>query len=143
MVRYLSRYTRKIALSESRLIALSNETVTFRYKDYRDHKNKQQTLKGVEFVRHFLQHVLPLGLMRIRHYGWLSNASGKKKLAQVRKAIYHHDHAKNNRPSKRRVDPTSHLKKRFEGIDCPCCKKSMMKIIRILLPLKMTVQGFT
>ena len=67
VVRYLSRYTCKIALSESRLINLNEHTVSFRYQDYRDDQKKVMTLEGVEFIRRFLQHVLPHGFMRIRH----------------------------------------------------------------------------
>jgi len=142
VVRYLARYTRKIALSESRLLAMDKETVTFKYKDYRDHQNKQYTLKGVEFIRRYLQHVFPLGFMRIRHYGWLSNSSRKKQLAHVRKAIDDHaiQHQHVLKPLKY---PCFKVKKRFEGMHCPCCKKAIMNIIQTLLPPKMIGQGFT
>ena len=87
VVRYLSRYTRKIAMSESRLVAIDEGNVTFRYQDYRDAQHKVMTLTGAEFLRRFLQHVLPHGFMRIRHFGWLANACRKKKLPEVRQAI--------------------------------------------------------
>jgi hypothetical protein len=142
VVRYLARYTRKIAISESRLLAMDKKTVTFQYKDYRDHQNKQHILKGEEFVRRYLQHVFPLGFMRIRHYGWLSNSSRKKQLANVRKAI--DDYASQNQHA---LQPLKYhgvkVIKRFDGIHCPHCKKAMMNIVQTLLPLKTIRQGFT
>jgi len=73
VVRYLSRYTHKIAISDSRIKAIQGSQVTFAYKDSRDNKRKIMSLDGIEFIRRFLLHVLPQGLMRIRHYGLLSN----------------------------------------------------------------------
>ncbi|MCB1639718.1 MAG: IS91 family transposase, partial [Thiothrix sp.] len=87
VVQYLARYTRKIALSESRLLDITAETVSFRYQDYRDDQRKVMTLTGPEFLRCFLQHVLPDGFMRIRHFGWLANACRGSRLPQVRQAI--------------------------------------------------------
>lgn len=129
VVKYLSRYTRKIAISESRLLDMDDETVRFRYQDYRDGKQKVMALAGVEFLRRFLQHVLPHGFMRIRHFGWLANACRRKKLSKVRQAIadYHHHliAAKVDLPT----EPASG----FEGIPCHCCKAGVMRI-RYLLP---------
>ena len=76
---YLSRYTHRVAISNSRLIAADATGVTFRYKDYRIEgpgRYKTMTLKPDEFIRRFLIHVLPKGFHRIRHYGLL--ASGTK-----------------------------------------------------------------
>jgi len=87
IVRYLGRYTRKIAISESRIRTVSEHHVTFDYKDYRDNKDKQMRLDGAEFLRRFLLHVLPQGFMRIRHYGFLSNRSRKQKLAIIRQCL--------------------------------------------------------
>jgi len=62
--------------------------VTFRYKDYRDHdRHKTLTLAGEEFVRRFLLHVLPKGLMRIRHFGFLANRTREEKLERIRRAL--------------------------------------------------------
>ncbi|NOZ53963.1 MAG: IS91 family transposase [Gammaproteobacteria bacterium] len=67
VVKYLSRYTHKIATSNQRLLALDDKHVVFRWHDYRDGKTKSLQLAGEEFIRRFLLHVLPNGLMRIRH----------------------------------------------------------------------------
>mgnify|MGYP000729701556 CR=1 FL=1 len=84
---YLSRYTYRIAIAESRLINVTEDHVRFRWKDYRDGKQKAMQLTGVEFLRRFLQHVLPRGFMRIRHYGFLSNRYRRPKLEAINHAL--------------------------------------------------------
>jgi hypothetical protein len=92
---YLSRYTHRVAISNSRLLALDERGVTFRWKDYRvkegatvgaggKTRHKTMTLAPEEFMRRFLLHVLPGGFHRIRHYGLLANGSRKQALATVR-----------------------------------------------------------
>ncbi len=87
VVRYLSRYSHKIAISDSRIKAINDHQVTFHYKDYREGQKKLMQLDGEEFLRRFLWHVLPEGLMRIRHYGFLSNRSRKQKLETIRACL--------------------------------------------------------
>jgi hypothetical protein len=85
LVSYLARYTRKGVMSESRLVSVSDKTVRFKYCDYADkHRSKVMTLSCDEFLRRYLQHILPKGFMRIRHYGFLANASRKKSLGLIR-----------------------------------------------------------
>jgi Putative transposase/Transposase zinc-binding domain len=87
---YLSRYTHRIAIANSRLIALDKRGVTFRWKDYRQHghtRHKTMTLATEEFMRRFLLHVLPAGFHRIRHYGLLANPHRKTQIATVRKLL--------------------------------------------------------
>ena len=88
---YLSRYTHRVAISNSRLLAMDERGVTFRWKDYRvkdttrgKTRHKTMTLTPQEFMRRFLLHVLPGGFHRIRHYGLLANGSRKQALAKVR-----------------------------------------------------------
>lgn len=87
IVRYLGRYTHKIAISDARIKGINDAHVTFAYKDYRDGKDKLMQLDGKEFIRRFLLHVLPEGLMRIRHYGFLSNRMRKPKLETIRACL--------------------------------------------------------
>ena len=87
IVRYLGRYTHKIAISDARIKGINDAQVTFDYKDYRDGKDKVMRLDGEEFIRRFLLHVLPEGLMRIRHYGFLSNRMRKQKLETIRACL--------------------------------------------------------
>jgi len=84
---YLSRYTHRVAISNSRLICLDERGVTFRWKDYRAKgrtRHKTMTLDADEFMRRFLLHVLPGGFHRIRHYGFLANGGCKVHLACIR-----------------------------------------------------------
>jgi len=87
---YLSRYTHRVAISNSRLIAFDQSGVTFRYKDYRrDGADRQQVTKLAtdEFIRRFLLHVLPRGFHRIRHYGLLAGSARKASLARARELL--------------------------------------------------------
>src|SRR5215213_7259540 len=72
---YLSRYLYKTALSSTRLLSQDERTVTFRYRESGTGQEPTCTLRGEEFLRRFLQHVLPKGFHRVRHYGWLSPAA--------------------------------------------------------------------
>ena len=84
---YLSRYTHRVAISNSRLVAMDERGVTFRWKDYRDKgrtRHKTMTLSAEEFMRRFLLHVLPGGFHRICHFGLLANASRRENLAKAR-----------------------------------------------------------
>jgi len=75
VLKYLARYTHRVAISNARLLALRDGRVTFRYKDYADdHKQKTMTLAAEEFLRRFVQHILPKSFVKIRHYGLLANA---------------------------------------------------------------------
>ena len=70
-VKYLGIYVARTAINDARMVALINDSVTFRWKDRSDHsRTKLKTLPGVEFVRHYLRHVLPKGLRAIRYYGF-------------------------------------------------------------------------
>jgi hypothetical protein len=89
LIGYLARYTHRIALSDSRILAIdANNAVSLRYKGYRDHDRlKVLHLEGEELIHRYLLHVLPPGFMRIRHYGLLANRCRAKRLAQVRTAL--------------------------------------------------------
>jgi hypothetical protein len=74
VLKYLGRYTHRVAISNHRLLAFDGERVTFRWKDYA-HGNKQRemTLTATEFLRRYVEHILPRGFVRIRHFGFLTN----------------------------------------------------------------------
>jgi hypothetical protein len=87
---YLSRYTHRVAISNSRLLGFDEAGVTFRYKDYRQGgANRQQvmTIAADEFIRRFLLHALPRGFHRIRHYGLLASARRKAHLEHARRLL--------------------------------------------------------
>ena len=87
---YLSRYTHRVAIANSRLLSMDASGITFKWKDYRRKKAKRttsMTLTADEFIRRFLIHVLPSGFHRIRHYGLLANAHRKDNLVRARKRL--------------------------------------------------------
>jgi hypothetical protein len=85
VLEYLGRYTHRVAIANSRLVAFADGQVAFRWKDYRHAaRQKVMRLEAGEFVRRFLLHVLPSGFQRIRHYGWLANRSRAVKLERCR-----------------------------------------------------------
>jgi len=85
VLKYLARYTHRVAISNRRLLSLEDGRVTFEWKDYaHGNKNGTMTLDAVEFIRRFLLHILPGGFMRIRQFGFLANRARGKKLALCR-----------------------------------------------------------
>jgi len=87
---YLGRYTHRVALSNERLLAVNDDSVTFQWKDY-GHKHKLNsrvmTLDADEFIRRFLMHTLPPRFQRIRHFGFLANRYRKEKLDLCRELL--------------------------------------------------------
>jgi hypothetical protein len=85
VLQYLARYTHRVAISNHRLLSVDGDHVTFRWKDYAHHsKCRAMTLTLEEFLRRFLQHVLPKGLPRIRYFGWLANRRRRQLLPLCR-----------------------------------------------------------
>jgi Zn finger protein HypA/HybF involved in hydrogenase expression len=88
VLRYLSRYTHRVAISDHRLVDVTDDHVTFTWKDYRHEASVAlMTLSPAEFMRRFLLHVLPDGFQRVRHYGFLANATRQAKLARIRQLL--------------------------------------------------------
>ena len=118
---YLSRYTHRVAIANSRLIACDQQGVTFKWKDYRiegRNRYKQMTLGTFEFIRRFLIHVLPKALHRIRHYGLLAKGACASNIAHARELLAA---AKPERqPTAAAVDP--------DKPSCPCCGGRMVII---------------
>ena len=88
VLRYLGRYTHRVAISNQRLLSFDGQRVSFRWRDYA-HGNKQRimTLSASEFLRRFCQHVLPRGFVRIRHFGYLANARRAALIALARQQL--------------------------------------------------------
>ncbi|NCF83630.1 MAG: IS91 family transposase [Proteobacteria bacterium] len=127
---YLGRYTHRVAIANSRLVAIDGTRVRLQWRDYRQHnKAKVMTLDAPEFIRRFLLHSLPDGFHRIRHYGFLANGHRVAKLALVRRLL------DQNPPEKiRRGGDYRQRLRDLMGIDlgrCPCCGGAM-HIIDIL-----------
>jgi hypothetical protein len=91
VLKYLSRYTHRVAIANQRLVAVGDGMVRFRYRDYADHNApKILTLSAEEFLRRFLLHVLPLGFKRIRHFGLLASRGRADKLRRCRQLLDQH-----------------------------------------------------
>jgi hypothetical protein len=133
VIEYLGRYTHKIAISNSRIQLSDNQTVTFEYKDYKTGgEKKQMTLTTAEFIRRFAQHILPPKFRRMRHYGFLSNASKGKSLALARKSLGMKAQAKLDKAARREL-----ARERLLGQNpnqCACCKSGTMQRIGVLPP---------
>lgn len=126
VLRYLSRYTHRVAISNRRLVAADGGGVSFRWKDYRADglaRWKTMTLGAHEFIRRFLIHVLPKGFHRIRHYGLLANGNRTEAIATARALLGVAVDAKDTAPAEVK-DPQV-----LPG-PCPCCG-SRMRIIEI------------
>jgi hypothetical protein len=130
VVAYLSRYTHRTALSDQRLIGIDDDRVGLRYKDYRDDRSKVLWLHGAELLRRFLLHVLPKGLMRIRHYGLLANCCRAKRLAQISEYMQR----RLSRPTKgnRIASPLASLSPGNWTPICPRCKSGVLHLIPLL-----------
>ena len=117
---YLSRYTHRVAISNSRLIAADEESVTFKVKDYRVEgpgRYTTMTLTTGEFIRRFLLHVLPKGFHRIRHYGLLAGGAREENLAKARELLA--------------ASLSAHTKEEpadWDATTCPCCGGRMIII---------------
>jgi hypothetical protein len=125
---YLSRYTHRVAISNSRLIAADQTGVTFRYKDYRIEgpgRYKTMTLKPDEFIRRFLIHVLPRGFHRIRHYGPLASGTKADTIARLRELIAA---ATPVQPAPKPQAPDSTAAMDKPAHPCPCCGGRMLII---------------
>jgi hypothetical protein len=117
---YLSRYTHRVAISNSRLIAFDQQGVTFRWKNYRIEgrdRYKLMTLTSDEFIRRFLIHVLPKGFHRIRHYGLCAKAAGTDNIARARELLA------GPKPQSEPADAADH-----NQWACPCCGGRMIII---------------
>ena len=89
-MRYLGRYTHRIAISNHRLLAFDGERVTFRWKDcVRGGQQRTMTLTATEFLRRFFLHVLPKAFVRIRHFGFLANCFRARRLSLCRQLLTH------------------------------------------------------
>ena len=127
VLRYLSRYTHRIAISNRRLVSADEKGVTFKYKDYRIEgpgRYTTMTLDTNEFIRRFLIHVLPKGFHRIRHYGLLANGNRAAYIARARELLA--------MPAPEKAPETAKAAETGEPCvlprPCPCCGGRMIII---------------
>ena len=128
-IEYLSRYTNRIAISNSRILSYSDGNVTFSYTDRKDGgKKKELTLTAHEFIRRYLQHVIPKKFQKIRYYGFLNNSTRKKNL----KIIFSQQGGRKYTPKFDRsssIDEIVSAAWGMEGRKCPCCGNNTLTFI--------------
>ena len=135
VLRYLGRYTHRVAISNQRIIDLQDgagakaPAVTFQWRDYKDdNKTKLMSVDAFEFIRRFLLHVLPSRFMKIRHYGILSNRNRNRKLRLCQRLTF-------SKSCEVQKISAVELLLKLTGLDlriCPCCKQGKMVTKQIL-----------
>jgi hypothetical protein len=133
VLRYLGRYTHRIALSNRRILRVEGDQVALRYRDYADgSRTKVLALSVHELLRRFLLHVLPRGFVRIRHYGLLANRSRRPRIARCRELL-----AATAPPTAPAEESVGEKVLRLTGIDltlCPICREGRMQVVAELDP---------
>ena len=132
VLKYLARYTHRVAISNQRLVALENGRVTFRWKNYaRGSQPATMTLNVEEFIRRFLTHVLPKGFVKVRHFGFLANRGRRENVVLCRKLL-----AASSAVASDLTPPPCHPgEAESDTADrCPRCKVGSMRMLEILLP---------
>jgi hypothetical protein len=134
VLRYLARYTHRVAITNRRLLACADGQVTFRWKDYqRGNRQRTMTLDAVEFLRRFLLHVLPRGFKRMRHYGLFANGVRKGKLSLCRQLLG--QAALSLSEANPPVDSTATASKPQPPSDvCPACQVGRMQVQETWFP---------
>ncbi len=128
LVKYLARYSHRVAITNHQLKQMDQQSVQFQYKDYDDNgRKKVMTLSGKDFIQRFCLHILPQGFRKVRQYGFMANACKAKDLATASKAL--------NRKHKQllsRAERKALAKQRLfseKNDRCPCCKKGKMILV--------------
>jgi predicted Zn-ribbon and HTH transcriptional regulator len=134
VINYLGRYTHRVAISNHRLKNIEGGEITFSYKDYRDlNKTKEMKLEAGEFIRRFLQHVLPDNFYKIRYYGILSSRNKKTKLQQCRRILGVKEEVIEETVATR---SWKEILYELTGVDvnqCPECKEGRMILIETMM----------
>ena len=132
MLKYLARYTHRVAISNQRLISLEDGRVTFRWKNYaRGSELATMTLSAEEFIRRFLLHVLPKGFVKIRHFGFLANRCRRDNLLLCRELLAA---SSTGPPGLAPRDSRSDEPEAGKADRCPRCKLGSMRMLEILAP---------
>lgn len=133
VLRYLARYTHRVAISNHRILSVDGDEVTFRWKDYaHGNQNKTMTLKATEFLRRFLLHVLPKGFVRIRFFGFLANRQRANYLQTCRDVL---EAGGTSVVAPSPVVPADSIERLPQ---CPVCHYGVLRTVERLLPLLRT-----
>jgi hypothetical protein len=127
VLKYLARYTHRVAIANQRLVALQNDHVSFRWKDYRHAgQTAVMTLQAAEFIRRFLLHVLPRGFVKIRHFGFLANRGRADNIRLCRTLL--------GPASSDLAGEPEVTQQPAQAERCPLCREGFMQPVEILLP---------
>lgn len=128
VLHYLARYTHRVAISNHRLIGMEDGKVTFRWKDYaHGGKKRKMTMAAEEFIRRFLLHVLPKGLVRVRHYGWMANRCRGERAQLCRTLLAAQPQAPATATA---IDPR-------RGRRCPVCG-GIVEVVEMIVPRELS-----
>jgi hypothetical protein len=131
VLKYLARYTHRVAISNQRMLSLDGGRVTFEWQDYAaGNQTKTMTMEAVEFIRRFLLHVLPSGFVHIRHFGFLANRNKKEKLALCR-SLQPDPHMLNEITADTPGSPDATTEELLSR-RCPVCKTGRLTLIKLL-----------
>ena len=125
VLEYLARYTHRVAIANSRIMALKDGMVIFKIKNRKKKRTEQITITAVEFIRRFLLHSLPKRFVRIRHYGFLANRNRSANLNTIRQLMGLSE------PPEKQIASVEEMMQKLTGIDitvCPCCHKGRMQL---------------
>jgi hypothetical protein len=127
VLKYLARYTHRIAIANGRLVSLAEGHVTFRWRDSANgNAQKIMAIDAVEFIRRFLMHVLPPGFVKIRHFGFLANTNRRTSLALCRSLL--------SAPEPPADQMLTEVQWRALQRKCPVCHIGTLRVIRIIPP---------
>ena len=127
VLEYFGRYTHRVAISNHRIISLNDGKVTFKYKNRKTNQTLSCKITAVEFIARFLLHSLPIGFMRIRHFGFLSNRQKAENIKKIRAFLG--QSAELDKDTEKSIEE---MMFKLTGIDitlCPCCKKGKMRVV--------------
>jgi hypothetical protein len=127
VLEYLGRYTHRVAISNHRIISVDDGNVTFKYKNRKTNQTVSCPITAVEFIRRFLLHSLPIGFMRIRHFGFLSNRWKSENIKRIRVSLG--QSAASDKDVGKSIEE---MMFKLTGTDitlCPCCKKGKMRVV--------------
>ena len=135
VLKYLARYTHRVAISNRRLVELQDGRVSFRYKDYaNDQQSKVLSLSSSEFIRRFLMHTLPSGFVRIRYYGFLANRYRNKRLQKCRDLL-----GVTSVPTSTAEEsptPAENSDAPLSPKTCPACGRQSLVVIDVVSPAR-------
>jgi hypothetical protein len=142
VLKYLARYTHRIAISNARIVGVEADAVTFTWKDYRN-ANRAATMRlpATEFVRRFLLHALPRGFVRIRRFGLLANAQRETQLARCRTALGQTPAAPHQDAAAEAANPTADGSRSSSAPStgaspCAVCRQGRMRLVERIAPLR-------